>query len=58
MLIAAAKSRSARGASHQPPFMGSCLTISHTCYPAHLVDKLVLVLYTFMIGYDWTHIWF
>ena len=26
-----AKSRSARGASHQPAFMGSCLTICQTC---------------------------
>ena len=27
--IALAKPQSARGASHQPAFMGSCLTISH-----------------------------
>ena len=33
MLIASAKSRSARGASHQPAFMSGCLTISHTCLP-------------------------
>ena len=33
MLIASAKFRSARGASHQPVFMGSCLAISHTCLP-------------------------
>ena len=32
-LIASAKSRSARGASHQPAFMSGCLTISHTCLP-------------------------
>ena len=25
------KSWSARGASHYTPFMGNCLTISHTC---------------------------
>ena len=31
VLIASAKSWSARGASHQLAFMGSCLTISHTC---------------------------
>ena len=31
MLIASAKSRSVRGTSHQPVFMGSCLAISHTC---------------------------
>ena len=28
-----AKSRSARGASHQPAFMGNCLTISHMFLP-------------------------
>ena len=33
MRIASAKSQSARGASHQPAYMGSCLTISHTCLP-------------------------
>ena len=33
MLIASAKSRNVRGASHQPVFMSSCLTISHTCFP-------------------------
>ena len=33
MLIASAKSRSVRGASHQPAFMGSCPTISHMCFP-------------------------
>ena len=33
MLIASAKSRSTRGASHQPAFMGGCLTISKTCLP-------------------------
>ena len=31
MLIASAKSRSARGASHQLVFMGSCLAIGYTC---------------------------
>ena len=31
MLIASVKSWSARGASHQPAFMSTCLTISHTC---------------------------
>ena len=29
--IALAKSWSVRGASHQPVFMGSCLTIGHMC---------------------------
>ena len=33
MVIASAKSRSVRGASHQPAFMSGCLTISHTCLP-------------------------
>ena len=33
MLIPSAKSRSARGGSHQSVFMGSCLAISHTCLP-------------------------
>ena len=33
MLIVSAKSRSARGASHQPAFMSGCLTISRTCLP-------------------------
>ena len=28
-----AKFQSARGASHQPAFVGSCLIISHTCFP-------------------------
>ena len=30
MWIASAESRSMRGASHQPIFMGYCLTICHT----------------------------
>ena len=34
-----AKSRSAKGASHQPASMGSFLTICQTCLPSpHLVD--------------------
>ena len=33
MLTASAKSQSARGASHQPAVMVSCLTISRTCLP-------------------------
>ena len=31
MLLALDKSRSVRGASQQPAFMGDCLNISHTC---------------------------
>ena len=33
MLIASGKSRSARGASHQLAFRGSCLTIMRMCLP-------------------------
>ena len=33
MGIALAKSRTLRGVSQQPAFMGSCLTVSHTCLP-------------------------
>ena len=33
LLIALAKPRSMRGASHHPAFMSNCLTISHTCLP-------------------------
>ena len=33
MWIASAESRSVRGASHQPIFMGDCLTVCHTCLP-------------------------
>ena len=42
MLIASAKSRSARGASHQPAFMSGCLTISHTCLPC-LPGKIAIL---------------
>ena len=31
--IASSKSQSMRGASHQPAYMGSCLTITHKCLP-------------------------
>ena len=33
MLFALPKSWKVRGASHQPVFMISCLTINHTCLP-------------------------
>ena len=33
LLIALAKSRSTRRASHHPAFMSSCLTIIHACLP-------------------------
>ena len=34
MWIASAESRNVRGASHQPIFMGDCLTICHTYLPS------------------------
>ena len=39
-----AKSRSTRGASHQPGYMGSCMTICQTkrVCPVHLVDESAL----------------
>ena len=43
LLIALAKSWSTMGASHQPTFMDSCLTISHMCLSFYLVEELVLV---------------
>ena len=46
-----AKSWSARGASHQPAFMGNYLTISHTCLPctpSRCISPCVLCL--LMIG--------
>ena len=52
MLIASAKSRNVRGASHQPALMGSCLTISHTCLtclPSRWVKSLRST-----TPYDWT----
>ena len=52
MLIASAKSRSVRIASHQPVFMGSCVAISHTCLPYLLSGRIspTSVLCLFMIG--------
>ena len=42
MQIASAKSRSAKGTSHQTAFMGSCLLV--TCdYPVYLIDELALM---------------
>ena len=35
MGIVLAKSQSARVASHQPDFIGDCLTTSHKCLPSH-----------------------
>ena len=39
MLIALANSWSARGASHQPAYMASSQTISHTYLPVYLVEE-------------------
>ena len=39
-----AKSRSVRGASHQPAFMGRCLLLTRV-WPAYLVDELSWVFY-------------
>ena len=52
MLIASAKSSSARGVSHQPAFMGSCLDISHTCLPCLPSGRIspTCVLFPLMIG--------
>ena len=47
-----AKSRSARGASHQPALMGNCLTISHRCLPCPL-SRLVSPSAT--PSYDWAN---
>ena len=44
MLIASAKSRSVRGASHQPASMSGCLTISHTCLPCLSSERTLLSL--------------
>ena len=48
--------RSARGASHQPAFMGSCLSISHTCLPC-LPSRSVIpgILYHIMIVFFYIH---
>ena len=48
MVVASAKSRSARGASHHLAFMSGCLTISHTCLPSE--RKLRFWRYLFVIG--------
>ena len=52
MLIPSAKSRSARGESHQSVFMGSCLAISHTCLPYLPSGRVspICVLCPLMIG--------
>ena len=49
MLIASAKSRSARGASHQPAVMISYLLVTRVC-PVYLVEGLVIV---FLVLLKW-----
>ena len=43
LLIVLAKYKSATRASHQPAFMGSCQTISHTMFPVYRVEEFILV---------------
>ena len=54
MQIPSAKCQSARGASHQSAFMGSCLLVTRVC-PVYLVDKLVLVFYGFSSMGSWCY---
>ena len=55
MLIASAKSRSAREASHQPADMASCLTISYTCLPCLPSEKTLLFWrHLFVVGREVT----
>ena len=42
MPIVLAKSWNARGGSHHPAFMSGCLTVSHTCLPSLLSEKMLL----------------
>ena len=52
MLTASAKFQNAKGASHQPVFMGSCLAISHANLPCQQSGRVspTCVLCPFMIG--------
>ena len=47
MLIASA----VRGASHQPAFMNSCLTISHTCLPCLPSGRTLLFLSSLLVAW-------
>ena len=50
-ILLTAKSRSARGASHQPAFIGNCLTIRHKCLPCQVSRRdSPCVLCLLMIG--------
>ena len=44
VIIASTKSWNVRGASHQPAFMTSCLTVSHTCLPCLPSERKLLFL--------------
>ena len=54
MRVDSAITRSVRGASHQPAFMGSCLTISHIWKPCLPNSKWVKALYS-MAPYEWVN---
>ena len=56
MLIASAKSQSARGTSHQPASMNSCLTISHTCLPC-LPSGETLLFWSDLFVVGWVVSW-
>ena len=45
-----AKSRSVRGASHQPAFMGSCLTICQMCLPCPLSGWIRIQSWALVVG--------
>ena len=45
MGTALANSWSPRGASHQPAFMGDCLTVSHMCVPSHVFASFAFLMF-------------
>ena len=54
MRVASAKSRNMKEASHQPTFMGSCLTISQMWQPCLPSSRQVQSL-CFMASFDWAN---
>ena len=48
--IVSVKSWSVRGASNQPVFMGSCLTISHMWWPCLLRQGYHIILFSFGVN--------
>ena len=55
LLIASAKSRSVRGASHHPAFMSGCLTISHMCLPCLPSERILPIWrHLFVVGSEVT----